>query len=58
MDRAFRKLVNRLLCAQLRTKIHELERKMASASDEVEKLKIEAMIEIINSVYKSECEGK
>jgi len=54
---ALERLVKHLMCTQLKAKLSELESKLNMANDELEKLKIQAMIEVINSVYNSECRG-
>lgn len=54
---ALDKLIRTIVCNNLRAKLRELESKLVNANDEVEKLKIEAMIEIISRIYKSECRG-
>jgi len=45
------------MCTQLKAKIAELEAKAKTINDDLEKLKIEAMLEVINSIYESECRG-
>ena len=52
---ALERLVKHLMCTQLKSKLAELEGKLSMTNDEVEKLKIEAMIEIISRIYESEC---
>ncbi len=52
---ALDRLVKRLICTQLKAKTTELEAKLKSTDNELEKLKIEAMLEIINRTYESEC---
>jgi len=54
---ALERLVKHLMCTQLRAKLSELESRLSTANNEVEKLKIEAMIEVISRVYESECRG-
>jgi len=52
---ALDRLVKRLMCTQLKAKLTELQAKLKSTDNDLEKLKIEAMLEVINSVYESEC---
>ena len=54
---ALERLVKHLMCTQLKSKLAELESRLSTANNEVEKLKIEAMIEIISRVYDTECRG-
>lgn len=54
---AFEKLIKRLLCSSLKAKLLELKSRLESTNDEVEKLKIESMIEIVSRIYESECGG-
>jgi len=54
---ALERLVKHIMCTQLKAKLSELESKLSTVNNEVEKLKIEAMIEIISRVYDTECRG-
>ena len=54
---ALERLVKHLMCTQLKAKLSELESRLSATNNEVEKLKIEAMIEIISRVYDTECRG-
>ncbi len=52
---ALEKLIKTIICNQLKAKIAELEKKASLTDNDLEKLKIEAMLEIINRTYESEC---
>jgi len=52
---ALEKLIKTIICNQLKAKITELKEKALAVDNELEKLKIEAMLEIINRTYESEC---